>query len=148
MGQLRRLKTIVPEKASEVEMIARSKYFVFLGLLHLLHLLHSHVLQLQTRKIADMFFSLHSLRSEVKRQRTNSTEPPTSPYNPDSPRLLSDQDAQGKRKHGPRGAAAQSHREKELRDKERERAEAASKRKGRAERRRGDGKLHLQIIWL
>ena len=41
-----------------------------------------------------------------------------------------------------RGAAARNHREKELREeKERIRAEAANKRKGRADRRRVDGML-------
>lgn len=42
-----------------------------------------------------------------------------------------------------RGAAARNHRDKEIRDREekreRERADAAGRRKGRAERRRGDG---------
>ena len=42
-----------------------------------------------------------------------------------------------------RGAAARNHREKELRDqqKERERQEAASKRKSRVDRRRAEGEI-------
>lgn len=43
-----------------------------------------------------------------------------------------------------RGAAAQNHRKKELREqeekREKDRADAAGRRKGRAEKRRGDGK--------
>ena len=80
------------------------------------------------------------MRSDVKRQRTMSIERSLSPgSNDDSPGGASDLDP-NKKKQAPRGAAARSQREKELREKERERAEAANKRKGRAERRRADGK--------
>jgi hypothetical protein len=78
-------------------------------------------------------------KSEVKRQRTGSRSPSGSP-------VLESDDEGSKNaapKQKPRGAAARSQREKEQRDKERERerAEAANRRKGRAERRKVDGKL-------
>jgi hypothetical protein len=41
---------------------------------------------------------------------------------------------------------ATSQREKEIKDKERERSEAANRRKGRAERRRADGETSIQTI--
>jgi hypothetical protein len=82
------------------------------------------------------------IRPNVKRQRTNSSEPESENSNPDSAELGSDQQEEmGRKKQTPRGAAARSQREKELRDRERERAEAASKRKGRADRRRGEGEI-------
>jgi hypothetical protein len=85
----------------------------------------------------------YSMRSDIKRQRTMSIERSLSPgSNDESPGGTSDQDPT-KKKQAPRGAAARSQREKELREKERERAEAANKRKGRAERRRADGKSSL-----
>jgi hypothetical protein len=52
----------------------------------------------------------------------------------------------GRKRHTPRGAAAKNMRDKELKDRERERAEAASKRKGRAERRRGEGKQFACVV--
>lgn len=49
-----------------------------------------------------------------------------------------------------RGAAAKNRRDKEIREREekreKERADAAGRRKGRAERRRGDGKLR-SVVW-
>ena len=82
-----------------------------------------------------------SAKSDVKRQRTNSSEPPTSLSIGESPDGLSEQLDDLRRRQTPRGAAARSQREKELRERERERSEAANKRKGRAERRRGEGEL-------
>lgn len=82
--------------------------------------------------------SFARVKSEVKRQRTGSRSPSGSP-------VLESDDESSKNaapKQKPRGAAARSQREKEQREKEkeRERAEAANRRKGRAERRKGDGK--------
>ncbi|EOA84652.1 uncharacterized protein SETTUDRAFT_163535 [Exserohilum turcica Et28A] len=75
-------------------------------------------------------------KPEIKRQRTGSRSPSNSP-------VLESEDDSTKAsapKQKPRGAAAKSQREKEQRDKEREtqRNEAANRRKGRAERRKGD----------
>lgn len=75
-------------------------------------------------------------KSEVKRQRTSSRSPSGSP-------VLESEDDSTKAtapKQKPRGAAARSQRDKEIRDKEREkeRNDAANRRKGRAERRKGD----------
>lgn len=79
------------------------------------------------------------IKPEIKRQRTGSRSPSGSP-------VLESEDESTKaslQKQKPRGAAARSQREKEQRDKDRERdrSEAANRRKGRAERRKGDGKL-------
>ena len=78
---------------------------------------------------------------EVKRQRTGSRSPSGSP-------VLESDDESSKNaapRQKPRGAAARSQREKEQRERERdrERAEAANRRKGRAERRKGDGMIHI-----
>ncbi|KAF1941363.1 hypothetical protein EJ02DRAFT_204090 [Clathrospora elynae] len=78
-------------------------------------------------------------KPEVKRQRTGSRSPSNSP-------VVESEDDNTKpsaAKQKPRGAAARSQREKELREKERDshRTEAASRRKGRAERRKGDDDL-------
>ncbi|OAG16833.1 PHD-finger motif-containing protein-like protein [Alternaria alternata] len=75
-------------------------------------------------------------KPEIKRQRTGSRSPSNSPViesEDDSTRASAP-------KQKPRGAAAKSQREKEQREKEREstRNEAANRRKGRAERRKGD----------
>lgn len=82
-----------------------------------------------------------SSRSDTKRLRTDSNSPiPTSKEG--SPMSFSDLDGQrghGRKKQAIRGAAARSQRDKELRDRENDRAEAAQKRKGRADRRRGEG---------
>ena len=83
----------------------------------------------------------------LKRQRTTSQSP--SPAN-DLPRftLQNDSDDGTNARNGGkriRGAAARNHKEKELRDeRERLRAEAANKRKGRADRRRVDGMSYPQ----
>ncbi|KAG9190315.1 hypothetical protein G6011_08403 [Alternaria panax] len=75
-------------------------------------------------------------KPEIKRQRTGSRSPSGSP-------VIESEDDSTKAsapKQKPRGAAAKSQREKEQREKEREsyRNEAANRRKGRAERRKGD----------
>ncbi|EPE36949.1 FYVE/PHD zinc finger [Glarea lozoyensis ATCC 20868] len=82
-----------------------------------------------------------------KRQRTQSASPSPPQEQNDTPQADSDDGTNG-RVPGPkkiRGAAARNHREKEMREeKEKIRQEAASKRKGRAERRRLDGELVSQ----
>jgi hypothetical protein len=75
---------------------------------------------------------------EVKRQRTNSRTPSNSPVvesEDDSTKVSAP-------KQKPRGAAARSQREKEQREKDREqeRTDAANRRKGRAERRKAEGR--------
>lgn len=81
----------------------------------------------------------HRNKPEIKRQRTGSRSPSGSP-------VLESED-EGTRasalRQKPRGAAARSQHQKEQREKEKEkeRNEAASRRKGRAERRKGEGKL-------
>ncbi|KAI4680678.1 uncharacterized protein J4E84_007817 [Alternaria hordeiaustralica] len=75
-------------------------------------------------------------KPEIKRQRTGSRSPSNSP-------VIESEDDSTKAsapKQKPRGAAAKSQREKEQREKEREshRNDAANRRKGRAERRKGD----------
>ena len=77
-------------------------------------------------------------KPEVKRQRTGSRSPSGSP-------VLESEDDSTKAslpKQKPRGAAARSQKEKEQRerDRERDRSEAANRRKGRADRRKADGK--------
>jgi hypothetical protein len=85
--------------------------------------------------LADNLFSRS--KPEVKRQRTTSMSPSNSPVVESEDDALRPLTAKQK----PRGAAARSQREKELRDKERERErlEAAHRRKGRAERRKIEG---------
>lgn len=83
----------------------------------------------------------NSVKPEAKRQRRDSD----TPSSPDSHTVSQSPDpdqskGNGIRKQTARGAAARSQREKERRDREKERAEAANKRKGRADRRRADGK--------
>jgi hypothetical protein len=81
----------------------------------------------------------HRTKPEIKRQRTGSRSPSGSPV------LESEDDSTraSAPRQKPRGAAARSQHQKELRekDKEKERTEAASRRKGRAERRKVDGML-------
>lgn len=77
-------------------------------------------------------------KQEIKRQRTSSRSPSASP-------VLESEDDSTKAsapKQKPRGAAARSQHQKEQREKDRdkERTEAANRRKGRAERRKGDGR--------
>lgn len=89
-----------------------------------------------------------------KRQRTLSASPSPVREPQQTPQVDSDDGTNGR--PGPakkiRGAAARNHREKELREeRERTRQEAASKRKGRAERRRIDGtfdKPSTAIVYL
>lgn len=89
-----------------------------------------------------------SMRSEVKRQRTVSSPGSLSRSEAGS----SDEEGQDAAsnkgtKKTPRGAAARSQKEKEQREqREKDRVEAANKRKGRADRRRAEGKcLHSQL---
>lgn len=86
----------------------------------------------------------HRIKQEPKRQRTSSRSPSNSPV------VESEEDSlkTAAAKQKPRGAAARSQREKEQRDKERERerVEAANRRKGRAERRKADGKASAEVI--
>ncbi|KAF2841106.1 hypothetical protein M501DRAFT_929253 [Patellaria atrata CBS 101060] len=71
---------------------------------------------------------------ETKRLRPGSSSP--SNQGSASPPLASDEEEiRPPAKQKPRGAAARSQREKELRDKEKERQEAAARRKGRVDRR-------------
>lgn len=100
-----------------------------------------------------------STRQDIKRQRTASGSP-SNPSNPNtnstSQNADSDDGSPSNKDDGNggpkkiRGAAARNHREKETRDREAERekarADAAGRRKGRAERRRGDG-IELIILW-
>jgi hypothetical protein len=79
-----------------------------------------------------------SQKSDIKRIKTGSNQGSPSPSNPASNEDQSD-NLNDKKKQAPRGAAARSQREKELREKHKERIDAATKRKGRAERRRVDG---------
>jgi hypothetical protein len=86
----------------------------------------------------------HRIKQESKRQRTSSRSPSNSP-------VLESEDETPQNnaaKQKPRGAAARSQREKEIREKERERerAEAANRRKGRAERRKAEGKITKTCI--
>ncbi|KAF2030987.1 hypothetical protein EK21DRAFT_64305 [Setomelanomma holmii] len=78
------------------------------------------------------------IKPEIKRQRTSSRSPSGSPV------LESEDDSTraSAPKQKPRGAAARSQHQKEQREKEREkeRTEAANRRKGRAERRKADGR--------
>ena len=116
---------VLSDGASETVVIVRSKY-----------------LDVNLKDRADIRDRDHV---SSKRQRTTS-DSPTPPQNhrrSDSQNMSDDEavprNASGKRI---RGAAARNHREKEMREeKERQRTEAANKRKGRAERRRVDGKL-------
>ncbi|KAL3422382.1 histone deacetylase complex subunit cti6 [Phlyctema vagabunda] len=86
----------------------------------------------------------------TKRQKTASRTPspvidptPPSASQPDSDDGINGRNIGAKKI---RGAAARNHREKEMREeKERLRLEAANKRKGRAERRRIDGKIHSPL---
>jgi hypothetical protein len=82
----------------------------------------------------------------MKRQRTYSRSPSPSKDDPKASGAIEDSDDEKSRNNGPkkiRGAAARNHREKEAREeRERQRLEAATKRKGRAERRRVEGELH------
>ena len=86
------------------------------------------------------------MRSDVKRQRTNSSETPSSHSNAGSVREQSEQTEES-RKKPPRGALVKNQRDKDIRDKDRLRVEAASKRNGRAERRRGDGNYSILTHW-
>ncbi len=80
----------------------------------------------------------------VKRQRTASASPsPSGEPHRFASQVDSDEGANARPNIGKkiRGAAARNHKEKELKEElERSRQEAANKRKGRAERRRIDGK--------
>ena len=86
----------------------------------------------------------HRIKPEIKRQRTGSRSPSGSPV------LESEDDSTraSAPRQKPRGAAARSQHQKEQREKEKEkeRNEAASRRKGRAERRKGDGMLTVNLI--
>jgi hypothetical protein len=122
-------QTAVRDRVNVVVAIAKSRY----------HLLYTE------------FRSQNTPRKQEasKRQRTASNSP--SPSN-DQPRFAQQNesdDGTNTRNGGAkriRGAAAHNHREKELRDeKERIRAEAASKRRNRADRRRIDGMLSFMI---
>ncbi|TVY65539.1 putative histone deacetylase complex subunit cti6 [Lachnellula suecica] len=78
---------------------------------------------------------------DAKRQRTQSASPSPLPEQNQTPQAESDTETNGRQGGAKkiRGAAARNHREKELREeRERSRLEAATKRKGRAERRRVD----------
>lgn len=80
----------------------------------------------------------------MKRQRTVSE---LSSDNEDAGSQAGDSDGEGKGlKQRPRSAAARSQRDKDL--KERERADAANKRKGRADRRRGEGRFSPDLTLL
>lgn len=106
-----------------------------------------------------IFVSTTRRKEDTKRQRTGSD---SSSLPSDSKTLLpnADSDEEGdqstKAPTGShkkmRGAAARNHRDKEIRDREekreRERADAAGRRKGRAERRRGDGISPSLPCWL
>jgi hypothetical protein len=85
----------------------------------------------------------YRIKQEPKRQRTSSRSPSNSPV------VESEEDSlkTAAAKQKPRGAAARSQREKEQRDKEREREriEAATRRKGRAERRKADGMAVAEV---
>ncbi|KAF2663316.1 hypothetical protein BT63DRAFT_419132 [Microthyrium microscopicum] len=92
-----------------------------------------------TRKVKRNREDSEDMRSDLKRQRTNSSTPPSSGSKAGSVRGMSEVGDDGKRK-GPRSTApkSQGHKDKDVRDKERAKAEAASKRRDRAERRRAD----------
>lgn len=84
---------------------------------------------------------LNSVKPEAKRQRRDTDSPSTPDSHTVSQSPEPDQSkGNGIKKQTARGVAARSQREKDLREREKERAEAASKRKGRADRRRADGK--------
>lgn len=90
----------------------------------------------------------HARKPEAtKRQRTASASPSPS-RNPVQPASRPDAEEGANGRTGVkkiRGAAARNHKEKELREeKERAKHEAATKRKGRAERRRVDGEEAYQ----
>lgn len=77
----------------------------------------------------------------AKRQRTQSNSPSPAPKQDETPQAESDDEINGRQGGSKkiRGAAARNHREKEIREeRERSRQEAATKRKGRAERRRAE----------
>ena len=98
-------------------------------------------IRLNQRTLVTDHSLFNSVKSEAKRQRRDSDTSST----PDSHTVSQSPEPEqskgnGIRKQMARGAAARSQREKDLRDREKERAEAASKRKGRADRRRADGK--------
>ena len=105
--------------------------------------------------------NLSSKPEGPKRQRTNSASPTpeideklqqtsqrsaSQPESEDGTNLTNGRNGGAKKI---RGAAAKNHREKELREeRERSRLEAATKRKGRAERRRIEGQYtQIYILW-
>ena len=88
------------------------------------------------------------MKLAVKRQRTGSGSSETASMRSQSPMTIEEIPTRvgGKGKQNLRGAVAKNNREREMRDKQKEqaaavRAEAASKRMARSERRRGDGKI-------
>ena len=116
------------EEASGSEMTAKSKCFIN---------------DFRVRASTDM---IHSIRSNIKRQRTTSSVISSGRSEAGSSAIESDGEEQGdKAASKARGAARKSQREKETREKEKERAEAANKRKARIERRRVDG-MRNQIV--
>lgn len=85
-----------------------------------------------------------------KRQRTASASPSPNPNERFTSQTADSDDGMNGRNNGSRksrGAAARNNREKEIREeKERSRLEAANKRKGRAERRRAEGKSTVTLL--
>jgi hypothetical protein len=90
-----------------------------------------------------------SMRSDVKRRR-NLSSPGSLSRSEAGTSDEEGQDATSSKgtKKTPRGAAARSQKEKEQREqREKERVEAASKRKGRADRRRAEGRFPHICVW-
>lgn len=84
----------------------------------------------------------------MKRQRTTSKSPSLAPEKPSTATLDESDDESGlrngqskKSRNAVRNQRERAEREERREEQERKRAEAASKRKGRAERRRADGKF-------
>lgn len=89
----------------------------------------------------------------VKRQRTNSKSPSPPPEKPNATVLDESDDELAlrnghskKSRNAVRSQRERAEREERREEQERKRAEAASKRKGRAERRRADGKHVVESL--
>jgi hypothetical protein len=84
------------------------------------------------------------VRSDIKRQRTASSVVSSRHSEAGSSAIESDGEGEGgKLAKRARGAARKSQREKDFKEREKERAEAAHKRKGRFDRRRAEGEFSL-----
>jgi hypothetical protein len=109
-----------------------------------------------TQGLAVLLTAVISIKTNSKRRRTSSDSLSPSKATPSPSQAVSDDESTMPNASGAngvkriRGATVRNHRDKEVRDRQKElaqqRAEAASKRNARSERRRGDGKFSAERV--